>query len=402
MRRMDEHSGSAVKFRVFAAMAMAAGAMSIDSILPAFSRIRGELGLAEGSSATAGLLTAFFLGSACGQIPMGVFADRFGRRTLVTSAALVYLAGIGVMASAHTLGLMLAGRAIWGFGAAGLQIGSISMLRDRFVGARMAREMAFVMAVFFVVPVLAPSLGAGVIAIAPWRAVLLVSGVFGLGLLVASRLMPDTLPVDRRQPFHFAVVRNGARAIVTNGTTVRLVIMMAAAFSVFSSYLASSERIVGDVFGRKPMFPFLFGAVGILMASVALTVGRHVMQIGLDRVIRTAALVYASVAVVILLVVVTGHGVPLFWLYWPLLAVQLASHIGLYPNLNSAAMMRVGHVAGTASAIITTTAMLVGSLVGSLIDHAFDGTVRPLAIAFSLSAVVVVSLSRTIRHLDQH
>ena len=195
---METGDGSAVKFRVFAAMAMAAGAMSIDSILPAFSRIRGELHLPEGSSATAGLLTLFFVGSAIGQIPMGLFADRFGRRTLVSSAAVVYLIGIGVVAISSSLGAMLVGRFVWGFGAAGLQIGAISMLRDRFVGARMAREMAFVMAVFFVVPVLAPSVGAGIIAIAPWRTVLAVSGVFGAMLFVGARLMPDTLPVERQ------------------------------------------------------------------------------------------------------------------------------------------------------------------------------------------------------------
>ena len=148
------------------------------------------------------------------------------------------------------------------------------------------------------------------------------------------------------------------------------------------------------------MFPFLFGAIGILMAMVALTVGRHVMGIGLERVIRTAAAVYSSIALVILVVVLVNHGVPPFWLYWPLLSVQLASHIGLYPNLNSAAMTRVGHLAGTASAIITTMAMLVGSLVGSVIDHAFDGTVRPLAIAFGISAVTVLALSRTIGSIE--
>ena len=397
---MEAGDGSAVKFRVFAAMAMAAGAMSIDSILPAFSRIRGELHLPEGSSATAGLLTLFFVGSAIGQIPMGLFADRFGRRTLVSSAAVVYLIGIGVVAISSSLGAMLVGRFVWGFGAAGLQIGAISMLRDRFVGARMAREMAFVMAVFFVVPVLAPSVGAGIIAIAPWRTVLAVSGVFGAMLFVGARLMPDTLPVERRQPFQLAVVGKGVKAIVSNGSTVRIVLMMATAFSVFSSYLGSSERIVGDVFGRKSMFPFLFGAVGILMAMVALTVGRHVMGIGLAKVIRTAAAVYSSIALVILVVVLVNHGVPPFWLYWPLLSVQLASHIGLYPNLNSAAMTRVGHLAGTASAIITTMAMLVGSLVGSVIDHTFDGTVRPLAIAFGISAVTVLALSRTIGSIE--
>jgi hypothetical protein len=48
---------SRLELRAFAGLAMASAAISIDLILPAFSRIRSDLGLASNSAATAGLVT---------------------------------------------------------------------------------------------------------------------------------------------------------------------------------------------------------------------------------------------------------------------------------------------------------------------------------------------------------
>lgn len=62
----------------------------------------------------------------------------------------------------------------------------------------------------------------------------------------------------------------------------------------------------------------------------------------------------------------------------------------LVPNLNSAAMEPVGAVAGTASALLGAITILGGSLIGSRVDQAFDGTIRPLAVAFVGSAAVAL------------
>ena len=392
---------ASVKFRVFAAMAMAASALSIDSILPAFGKIRAELGLAAGSSATAGLITAFFLGLAVGQIPVGLFADRFGRRPVLAFSAGVYLVGIAAMAASHSLASMMAGRFVWGLGAAGLRIAAIAMIRDRFVGARMAREMSFVMAVFLVVPVLAPSLGAAILHFFAWRMVLALSAAFGVLVGGLTLLMPETLVVTDRQPLRLAQIGVAARAIRNNRIALRYALVLTVIFGVFSSYLASSERIIGEVFGRKPQFPYLFGGVGVVMGITSILVGRWVERIGLVRVIRTSVGAYFVAALATLVVVLASHGIPSFWPYWVILTVLLALHNIVFPNVNSAAMIPLGHVAGTASAVIGTVSTAVGALMGSLIDHAFDGTVRPLAIAFALSAVLAAILALPVRSLDE-
>src|SRR5258705_9572683 len=59
-----------LELRAFAGLSLASAAISIDLILPAFGRIRADLNLAPDSAATAGLVTAFFLGMAGGAIPI--------------------------------------------------------------------------------------------------------------------------------------------------------------------------------------------------------------------------------------------------------------------------------------------------------------------------------------------
>ena len=59
---------------------MAAAALSIDLMLPAFGRIREEFGVPEDSTRVGAVLTSFFLGMALAQIVYGPFADRFGRK----------------------------------------------------------------------------------------------------------------------------------------------------------------------------------------------------------------------------------------------------------------------------------------------------------------------------------
>ena len=64
----------------------------------------------------------------------------------------------------------------------------------------MARTMSLAMAIFLIVPVVAPTLGELLISFSPWRIVFWVPGVAGLLLLVWMLWrLPESLPVERRR-----------------------------------------------------------------------------------------------------------------------------------------------------------------------------------------------------------
>jgi DHA1 family bicyclomycin/chloramphenicol resistance-like MFS transporter len=72
-----------------------------------------------------------------------------------------------------------------------------------------------------------------------------------------------------------------------------------------------------------------------------------------------------------------------------LMAVQVTTI-----NANTAAMIPLGHVAGSGAALLGMVPMVVGSVIGSLIDRQFDGTITPLAAAFVVASLLAFGAIR--------
>jgi DHA1 family bicyclomycin/chloramphenicol resistance-like MFS transporter len=97
--------------------------------------------------------------------------------------------------------------------------------------------------------------------------------------------------------------------------------------------------------------------------------------------------VFATVAVLF-------EGRPPLGLYLAALTSILLMHAWSSPNLNSAAMIPMGRVAGTAAAVIGATTTLVGAAIGAAIDARYDSTILPMAFAAVVVSLVVLALTR--------
>lgn len=91
------------------------------------------------SGAVLGNLTAFYFYAYAGlQIPVGVMVDRFGPRRMLTAAAILCTAGSWLFATADSLGLAYAGRAMIGAGAGVAWIGTLQIAAFGFPARRFA------------------------------------------------------------------------------------------------------------------------------------------------------------------------------------------------------------------------------------------------------------------------
>lgn len=379
------------EFAVLLAMVMAMTALAIDVMLPAFPEIREATGLAPGSPDVSQLVTAFFLGLALAQIPAGLLADRFGRKPVMHIGLVLYTLGAIGTLLAPSLGWMLVARFCWGLGAGGPRVVAVAIVRDRFRGDQMARVMSMVMAMFVLVPVIAPSIGSLLLAVGPWQLVFGFCAVTATAVNLWATRLPETLHPEHRRPLRFGPIVDGGRAVLRARQTVLLGLALTAVMAAFMSYLASAELIIDETFALGDYFPLIFGVIAAGMGTATFTNGRIVERIGMWGMLRGALATYALLTVVVLVVAVVSDGTPPAGLYLPLLGILLANHALLVPNLNSAAMEPVGAVAGTASALLGAVTILGGSLIGSRVDQAFDGTIRPLAVAFVASAAVALT-----------
>jgi len=380
------------EFIILVIALMACGALAIDTILPAFADVRAEFGMPADSTRVGWLVTAFFLGLAVGPWLYGPASDRFGRRRPLQAGLVLYVLSAVVAALATSWTVMVAARFVWGLGAAGPRSLSVAMVRDRYSGDAMARLMSVIMAVFLLVPILAPAVGAGLIAVLPWRAVYWLPAVVAIALLVWTRRLPETLTPERRRPFTVAAVGTACREVVSNRQTRAFTVAMTFLFGVMTTYLAGSEIVVGEVFGYGEWFPVFFGVIAVLLAISSLNNARLVQRIGLTRLVRRMSQVGVLTAWILVAVSLSAGGRPNFWLFTIALAGVIPVAQGLVPNCNTAAMQPLPHVAGTASAVIGTITTAGGALLGGLATSSFDGTVRPFALAIAIFTSIASAL----------
>ena len=173
---------------------MALVALATDTMLPALPAIGRDLGAARPNDVQF-VVTALFLGLGVGQIFFGPLSDRIGRKPAIHAGLVVFMAGCLVSFFASTFGAMIAGRVLQGIGVAGPRIVTVALVRDQYEGRRMARLMSFALAVFILVPTIAPSIGQGIQWIGGWRAIFATFFVIAaIGFAWLALRQPETLP----------------------------------------------------------------------------------------------------------------------------------------------------------------------------------------------------------------
>ena len=146
----------------------AVAALTVDLSLPAIPAMVQALdtSLSRGQQ----IVGIFMIGMACGQIPAGLFSDRLGRLpTLYVGMTIFAIAAI-VAASADNMDVLLVARFVQGIGAASAIVLSRAIVRDVASGKDAARLMSLMTMIFTVAPVVAPSIGALLVAAWGWRA----------------------------------------------------------------------------------------------------------------------------------------------------------------------------------------------------------------------------------------
>lgn len=367
-------------FVAIIASCMGMSALSIDLALPAFGEMRAEFNLSADSTAVSQIITTFFIGLALGQLVFGPLSDRFGRKPVLFLGIAVYIVGAVGAAFASSLPLLLACRFVWGFGASGPRALALAMVRDRQHGEEMARTMSLAMATFLIVPVLAPALGAALIAVAPWRIVFWFPvGIAFITAAVVARRLPETLPPDRRRSISPGSLAQAFIEVCRHRQTVALGVAAMFLLGGMTSYVGGCEIIMDQVFGQADLFVVMFGLVGVMLAIGALVSARVVVGAGLGRLLRSGAAYTSVIAVAFAAMTYATNGRPPLWSFATAVALLMPGVSMLIPNCNTAAMIPLPHVAGMGAAVLGALSTAGGALLGALGDASFDGTVGPFA-----------------------
>lgn len=384
------------EFVTLMALYVALMAMSIDMILPALSLMGQEFGITD-ENQTQYVIGILFLGFTVGQIIYGPAADSFGRKPTIYIGLVIFSLGSILCITAKTFPMMLLGRFLQGFGAASPRITSIAVIRDLYKGREMARVMSFIMTIFIIIPVIAPSIGQAILLVANWHImffVFLFSAI--IALIWTFFRLPETLKHEDKRPFHLSAIWQDFLKILNNRTTMIYTICAGLVFGAMIGYLTSSRQIFQDYFKVGDLFPIYFGISALSIGISSIVNSMIVRRYGMKLICHHTLITMITIAALFLAISFIQHHQIALWQFMTFALITFFCLGMIFGNLNALAMEPMGHLAGTASAIIGCLSSGISALIGTIIGQAYNNTLTPMILGFLLLTITAFFLQRSV------
>lgn len=384
---------SYAEFVILVSLMTSLAALSIDAMLPSLPQIGSDLN-AQNVNDRQLVISVLFLGMALGQLFFGPLSDHTGRKPAIYAGYAIFIAGSLLSVLAVNFPIMLLGRLLQGVGISSPRAVTLALVRDRYAGRAMARVMSFVMTVFILVPMLAPTFGQAVLLFFGWRAIFLSFMLMAIVTFVWFALrMPETLALENRSAFSLGQIISTMQAILMIRVALGYTITAGLIHGVFLGYLNSTQQIFQEQYELGARFPLYFAVLSLSLGMASLTNARAVMRFGMRFLVGRSLFVIFGLAILALgIALLTAGHPPLGTLMAYLMMTFFAIGI-LFGNLNALAMEPLGHLAGVGAAVVGSLSTLISMILGTMIGRSYDGTVLPLvasiAILTGLSIIAV-------------
>ena len=364
----------------------AIGPLATDMYIPAFPEVAGELSTT--ASRMQLTITAFFLGTASGQIVAGPLSDRMGRRgPLLFGIVLCLLASIGC-ALAPTVDFLLVLRVLQGIGGGfGMVLGR-AVLIDMTDGPELFRIMNIMQGVGGVAPIVAPLLGGIILIFGQWREIFFVIAAMSLiSLLGVLFLIPESLPASRRHSGGFRTFLRNCRTLLQRRTFVAY--MLVNAFSAFAlmAYVSASSFVVQEMLGfTSTEYSVSFAINSMGMMTMSLVSARLTRSIHPRKLIRVG-LIVVSLASFSLLIGSVFLDTPA-WVVLPAFFFTVAPQGMIFGNGGALASDQAREIAGTGSAMLGLGFSFSASIAAPLVGIAGTHSSLPMAIAMVVGCLI--------------
>ncbi|MFQ5626032.1 MAG: multidrug effflux MFS transporter [Methyloligellaceae bacterium] len=372
------------EFVALMAMMISLVALSIDAMLPALSEIGQDLGVQRDNDNQL-IISLLLLGMAIGQMVYGPLSDSTGRKLAIYAGFGLFIIGCLLSLFATSFSVMLAGRVLQGMGVAGPRNVTVALVRDQYEGRAMARVMSFVMAVFILVPVIAPAFGQALLIVAHWRA------IFGAFLALALIVLiwfairqPETLAPNRRARFSLKRIVMAIREICANRLAFGYTIAMGLVFGAFLGYLNSAQQVFQAQYGLGRQFPLYFAALALAIGSASYLNTRLVMRYGMRPLTNWSLQTLGGLSIVFFTIAYALAGNPPLWTLMIYFAISFFCIGILFGNLNALAMEPLGHIAGVGAAVVGSLSTSISVLLGIVIGQSYNGAILPLVGGFAI------------------
>jgi len=365
--------------------------LSIDMYLPALPVIAQQFGVPAGSAQMT--LSTYILGFALGQLLYGPMADSIGRKPVILGGTLIFAAAAGACALAQSIDQLITLRFFHGLAAAAASVVINALMRDIYPKEEFSRMMSFVMLVTTVAPLLAPMIGGAVLVWLSWHAIFWILAIAALlASLMILFFISETLPVERRQPFHIRTTLGNFATLFRHKRVLSYMLASGFSFAGMFSFLSAGPFVYIELNHVLPQnFGYYFALNIVFLFIMTIINGRFVRRVGALRMFRTGLWIQFVMALWLVLSAAFDLG---FWA----LVMGVAAFVGCVSLVASNAMAVIldefPHMAGTASSLAGTFRFGIGAIVGALLSLATFNSAWPMiwSIAFCATSSILFYL----------
>ena len=342
----------------------------IDMILPSLSATGADLGAAP---ADVGLtMSVYLLGLGAALLVYGPVSDRFGRKPVVVfGCALVIIASVGCI-FARSLPQLLLFRVLQGAGASGPGMAAVTIVSDLFDGPAARAKMSNVVLAINVVPMIAPTVGAALLAVGSWRTIYLVPIAGGIVLLGAMAAFNESARIDPNTHLSSTAIVSNYLRVLRNPLCVGYLLCNAAAVGAVFAYITGSSLFFINALGLSTyQYGVIFGTSSLSIMIGTLVNKRLGSRVSPGQMIAIGLALSTVMATSLLVMAITG-GKSIAIVVSVMVSVALSFGL-ISPNAMNAALQQMPDIAGSISAVMVFAQMIAAASSSALVAALFDG-----------------------------
>lgn len=362
--------------------------LSIDMGLPALDLIANNLHTTDQASAMT--LSLFLLGFAVAPIFCGPLSDRYGRRPVLLSGCAAFALAAAGCTFAPNIQVLLVCRTIQGLGSGAATVLNTALVRDLFEGHEARARLAQVGAIRSFAPMIAPTIGAWILALGMWRHIYLLLFLLGAALfLVVYFCFAESAKLNKA-PLTVQALWSEYKQVFRHRQSFGFAMMNALYFGAVFGYVTNSPLLMMQHYGlSNQQFGYMFAGVSFGIMTGAFCNGQMNKRKLSPRVSINLGMTIALLAVgAIFCLSLAGVAAPLT--LFPALFAFTFAYGMLSPSTAHGCIDPLPRIAGVVSAVMAFSQMVIGALGGMIVSNFYDEK-TPWAMTLTMLFFVIAS-----------
>jgi MFS transporter, DHA1 family, multidrug resistance protein len=384
MKAKNPERQAGARFAVALAAVTMIGPLAIHFFLPVIPAIKEAFHVSEATAELTFSITLVTM--ALATLVYGTLSDRFGRRPVLLSGLVLFLAGSALSALAVSVQMLIAGRLVQAVGAGCSVTITRAMARDAYGPDTLVKAIAYLTMAYTLGPMFAPPLGGVLVDHLGWRSVFWFALLIGAAILaMAYWILAETRPGAGAR--RSGGVLGDYVTLFANLRFTALVLQSGFCSGTFFAIVAASPFLTEETLGRSAteygLYFFVFPAgycIGNLVSS------RVAGRVSIEAMVLLGASINLLAAAVQAGVILLGALSPLV-IFGPGLFVTFAQGLAL-PNAQAGAMQVKPALSGTAAGMGVFCQMILSALFAQIYGWAADGTALPMIATAMVAAVL--------------